>query len=532
MVFIQFYIVVEEEDKLPSADSYLIDEICKFQDDPLGYVMFIFPWREDSNIQQVPLLEPYKSRYNSEYGPDKWACEFLDQLGVEIRARKFNGRDATPPIRFSTASGHGIGKSAMVAWLIMFILDTRPYSMGVVTANTSDQLRTKTWAELAKWHHLALSSHMWDYVNSRGNMSLSRRGSKEVKQKWRCDALTSRSENAESFQGLHAANSTPFYIFDEASGIEDKIWEARFGGATDGEPMSFDFGNPTRKSGYFYENCVGEYKHRYIVRQIDSREVHITSKEYIAELEEDWGAGSDLFKVKIRGVFPSAASIQFIPEDIVNDAMHRHQEADKNDPLLIGVDIARFGDNNTVLFPRIGMDARSFPYQKFNRLDTVQVVEAVIAMIDKFRRMGKEVSGLFVDGGGLGAGPVDMLRRLGYNPIDVNFGGKSVDRKYRRWGDMMWGSMRESMSSGRLSLPNDLDLKKQLTQREYNIEGNGQITLESKKVMAERGVPSPDIPDALALTYASSVSYNNFRNIFGQKQMFAKSDYDPYADIR
>jgi hypothetical protein len=89
-------------------------------------------------------------------------------------------------------------------------------------------------------------------------MSLYRRGDKAISQKWRCDAMTARAENAEAFQGLHAANSTPFYIFDEASGIDDAIWEARFGGATDGEPMSFDFGNPTRKSGYFYENTIGQ----------------------------------------------------------------------------------------------------------------------------------------------------------------------------------------------------------------------------------------------------------------------------------
>jgi len=817
------------------ADRELTTDISQFYDDPLGYIMFIFPWRTDPSIQMVPLVEPYKTRFRSEFGPDKWACEFLDQLGEEIRDRKFNGHNTVLPIRFSTASGHGIGKSAMVSWLILFILDTRPRAMGVVTANTGDQLRTKTWAEMAKWHHLALSSHFWEYTNSRGNMSLSRKGSKDIKQKWRCDALTSRAENAESFQGLHAANSTPFYIFDEAcfregtevltkegwklfqhlspsdllitpkgwqspialhsswregnmlevkkrglsfsitpnhevyittqngvskkvradklstsggiaprvvkwsnkdydvrddqiildawyfseghlipggygfgitnnedqgisalldrlglrwkkhnnqwlvyerklasnylkcgkgclnktfpsyffqfsqrqmklflltylkgdgywkspnrgiiytsskrmaddlhalavlagynsshtirhikgqrkwigdhwvvssvdghvislsssgegvkltkntffrhpykgmvycatvpagmlltrregtvvwsgnSGIEDKIWEARFGGATDGESMSFDFGNPTRKSGYFYENCVGKSRHRYIVRQIDSREVYITSKPYIEELREDWGEESDLFKVKIRGVFPFIASVQFISDDLVLGAMLRSQVADKNDPLLIGVDVARFGDNYTVIFPRMGMDAKSWQYRKYNRLDNVQVAEKVIEMVHSFRMQGKNVSGLFIDGGGLGAGPVDILRRLGYNPIDVNFGKTAIDRRYRRWGDQMWGNMRDSLL--RLSLPNSLDLKTQLTQREYNVDDNGQITLESKKIMKERGVPSPDIADALALTFAQEISVDSMRNLFFRKPMMAQSEYDPF----
>jgi hypothetical protein len=510
-----------------NADVVLSREIAKYYDDPLGYVMFMFPWRTDPSIQMVKLQEPYRSRYNCEYGPDKWCCEFLDDLGAEIKKRKFNGRDPVAPIRFSTASGHGIGKSTLVAWLIMFILDTRPYSMGMVTATTADQLRTKTWAELAKWHHLSLSSHLWEYSNSQGHMSISRRGEKAVKAKWRCDGLTAKPENAEAFQGLHAANSTPFYIFDEASGVENPIWEARLGGATDGEPMSFDFGNPTRKSGYFYENCVGQYKDQFIVRQIDSRNVAITNKQYLNELKDMFGESSDLFGVKVKGQFPNAGSVQFIPSDLVDDAMHRSLIPDKNDPIIIGVDVARFGANDTVIFTRIGMDGKSIPFKRFNGLDTTQVVDKVIEAVNSIRLMGKNVSGLFVDGGGLGAGPVDMLRRLGYNPIDVNFGKSASDPRYRRWGDQMWGNLKDALP--RMALPNNIDLKTQLTQREYDIP-QGKITLESKKDMSERlGGKSPDIADALVLTFAQEVAYGH-NHLFGSHlPLVAKSDYDPMA---
>lgn len=510
-----------------SFELQLTREIKKFYDDPLGYVMFMFPWATEPSIQMVKLIEPWKSKYNCEYGPDKWACEFLERLGNEIKQRKFDGSHAVEPIRFSTASGHGIGKSTIVAWLTMFLLDTRPYSMGVITANTSDQLRTKTWAEMSKWHALALSSQFWDYTNSRGNMSLSRKGSKEIKQKWRADALTARAENAESFQGLHAANSTAFYIFDEASGIEDAIWEARFGGATDGEPMSFDFGNPTRKSGYFFENCIGKFKHRYIVQQIDSRDVQITNKSYLQQLEEDWGSDSDLFRVKVKGQFPAIGSVQFIDSNLVADAMLRQLVGDKNDPLFIGVDIARFGDNDTIIFPRMGMDARSIPYKRYNRLDTMQVVDKVIEAIQEFQKMGKKVSGLFLDGGGLGAGPVDMLKRLGYNPIDVNFGKTASDKRFTRWGDQMWGHMRDALD--RLCLPKDEDLRAQLTQREYNINPNGRIVLETKRLMQERGVQSPDIADALALTFAKDVAID-YQNKFNETNRIALHEYDPYGE--
>ncbi len=510
-----------------SGKLQLVEEIRKYYDDPLGYVMFAFPWGSEPSIQMVKLQSPYKERFNCEYGPDVWACKFLDKLGDEIKLRKFDGKTAVAPIRFSTASGHGIGKSTIVAWITLFLLDTRPYSMGVITANTSDQLRTKTWAEMAKWHSLAISNGFWDYVNSRGNMSLSRAGDKNIKQKWRADALTARAENAESFQGLHAANSTAFYIFDEASGIEDPIWEARIGGATDGEPMSFDFGNPTRKTGYFYENCVGSQKHRYIVQQIDSRDVQITNKPYLKNLQDDWGEDSDLFRVKVKGQFPAIGNVQFISTDLVDDAMRRSLITDKNDQLLIGVDIARFGDNDTIIFPRIGMDCRTLPYQRFNRLDTVQVVDKIIEAIALYRQMGKTVSGLFLDGGGLGAGPVDMLRRLGYNPIDVNFGRTATDKRFTRTGDQMWGHLRDKME--KLYLPNDKDLRTQLTQREYNINPNGRIVLESKRDMAERGLQSPDIADALALTFAKEIAAD-FRNLFNQPSYSASHDYDPFSE--
>lgn len=512
-----------------NADQLLTDEINKFHDDPLGYVLFMFPWATDPSIQMVPLAEPYCSKYGLEWGPDKWACEFLEEWGNEIKKRKFNGRDAVAPIRFSTSSGHGIGKSTLVAWIILFILDTRPFSMGMVTANTAEQLRTKTWAEVAKWHHLALSSHLWDYTNSRGNMNLSRRGSKAVKTKWRCDAVTARAENAESFQGLHAANSTPFYIFDEASGIEDAIWDKRIGGATDGEPMSFDFGNPTRKTGYFYENCIGRFKNMYIVRQIDSRDVYITNKAYLEELRREWGEDSDLFKVKVRGVFPSVASVQFIPSGLVENACRRLLIENKNAPLVLGVDVARFGDNSTIIYPRLGDDARSFGYKRYNRLDTVQVVDKVAETVAEFKALGKNVSAIFVDGGGLGGGVVDMLRHLGYNPIDVNFGRSASDSRYRYWGDMMWGNMKNAME--RLLLPNDEELKRQLTQREYGITDTGKITLESKKDMIDRGIDSPDIADALALTFAQEVAPDNFLNMFShQKPQFHEHDYDVLSE--
>ena len=522
--------------KTTSIKDKLTDEIATFYADPLGYVMFAFPWDSDPSIQQVKLSDKYRQRFGCEFGPDVWACEFLDELGADIRERGFDGTHAVDPIQYTTASGHGIGKSVMVAWLIKFILDTRPFSKGVVTANTADQLRTKTWAELGKWHRLSITEDWFNYTAGRNAMALRH---VEYGGEWNCIAQTCREENSEAFAGLHAANSTPFFIFDEGSAVPDKIYEVREGGTTDGEPMTFDFGNPTRNTGAFYENCVGKRRQRYKFRSIDSRTVQITNKKRIDDWIKDYGEDSDFVKVRVKGLFPSVGSLQFIPTGSVEEAMVRPVILDRYAPLLIGVDVARFGDDDSVIYPRIGNDARSFPIERFKGLDTVQLVGKIINTLRRFQTTGLMCSGLFIDGGGLGAGVVDQLRHLGYGPIEVQFGGGATDKTvYRFKGDEMWGNMRDALASN-LILPEENDaqateLKAQLTQRQfgYTIQGN-KMHLESKKDMKERlggDAASPDIADALALTYAFEVA--PLTTPIGARPAgeFAKHEFDPLED--
>jgi hypothetical protein len=506
----------------------------------------MFPWKTDPEIQKVPWasiddprMDKYRERFPGfEYGPDLWACEFLDDLGAEIRERKFDGKNAVRPIRFSTASGHGIGKSTMTGWLVMFILDTRPMSKLVVTANTGEQLRTKTWASVAMWHSKAASAPLWEITTGRGAMSLYRKGDgkpkeerKHINANWRADGLTCRAENSESFQGLHAAGGTACFIFDEASGIDDIIFEARSGAATDGEPMWFDWGNPTRKSGYFYENTVGQYRHRFNTRSVNSMDCYIAGgkdKELFKEWIDDYGIDSDFVKVKVLGQFPSAGSLQFISTSEAEMAMNRPVVLTPRAPAVIGVDVARFGDNSTVIYPRVGDDARTYRYTQLRGLDGYQVAEAVIGVVKELRNLGHPVEGIFVDGGGLGSSPVDFLRKLGYNPIDCQFGARSGDSKYARKGDEIWANMREAIRN-RLALPFNLDIKRQLTQREYGFNTmTNRIKLETKESMRTRGAESPDVVDALALTFYSDVAAFVGGELSSKPQMVI-SEFDPYA---
>lgn len=479
-------------------DLLLAQDMGRFYDDPLGFVLYSFPWDTDPALRVVRLPAPWNLVYGCEYGPDAWACEFLDDIGQQVRERGFDGVNAVPPLQYAVSSGHGIGKSAMAAWLTLWIMSTRPHSRGVVTANTAEQLSSKTWAGVAAWLGRAINKHWFTITTGKGAMRLVHTSSPDT---WRVDAQTSREENSESFAGLHAASSTPWYLFDEASAIPAKIWEVAEGGKTDGEPMHFVFGNPTRNTGAFAE-CFGAMRHRWRTRQIDSRTVQITNKGLIAGWVRDYGEDSDFVRVRVRGVFPRASSMQFIPRDLVDDAMQRpmHVYSPHTRTALVGVDVARFGGDQSVIRTRMQRDARTWPPKRFRELDTMQLAARVGEHINELKALGLRVI-VFVDGGGVGGGVIDRLRQLQHDVIEVNFGGKADDpRKYANKAAEMWDRMRTWLPTGYLD--EDETLATDMTGREYGFSSADQIVLERKEDMKKRGLASPDDADALSLTFA------------------------------
>lgn len=503
-----------------NRDADLADLMAEWADDALGFVEGSFLWGEGD-------LEGFD-------GPDEWQREFLVEVGRQARERGFDGVQAVDAIRMATASGHGIGKSALTAFLILWIMSTRPHCKGVVTANTSAQLETKTWAELAKWRKRCLTGH-WFKI-SVGKMSM-RIAHVDHPETWRCDALTCREENSEAFAGLHAANSTPFYIFDEASAVPDAIWEVAEGGMTDGEPMFFAFGNPTRNTGRFRE-CFGRFRNRWTTRQIDSRTARFPNKKQIGEWVTDYGEDSDFVRVRVRGVFPRAGSMQFIPSDVIDAAVspERDVHTDLSDPVVFGVDVARFGDDATVICIRVGRDARAIPWTVLRGADTMQVAATVADLAKKWKP-----DAIFVDGGGVGGGVVDRLRYLS-NPVhEVQFGAKADRPQLQQEGAVvyankraeMWGAMREWLAGG--AIPNKPDLIQDLTGIEYGYvlkEGRDAIALERKEDMKKRGLASPDHGDALALTFAYPIAAHDRTDQFlaGLGRSRHRVDYDPFSN--
>jgi len=206
----------------PEGD--LIEIIAGFQHNPLGFVRYAFPWGEPG------------TELASETGPRPWQIETL-----EIIRQALSSGDLEGALRIATASGHGIGKSALVSWVILWGLATFPLTKVVITANTGDQLRTKTWPEVSKWFNLLICRHWFKFEAT----SIARRNSTGSKE-WRCDAATWSENNTAAFAGLHNKGRRILLLFDEASQIADKVWEVAEGALTDEdtEILWLVFGNP------------------------------------------------------------------------------------------------------------------------------------------------------------------------------------------------------------------------------------------------------------------------------------------------
>lgn len=488
-----------------NAEAVLATDIGRFTHDPLGFVLYAFPWGQ--------------GELANERGPRAWQYEVLDEIGQKLRAGELVG--VADVIREATASGHGIGKSALVAWIILWALSTFEDTRGIVTANTETQLKTKTWAELAKWHRLSITRHWFEFTATALYAA-----DKRHEKTWRVDMIAWSETNTEAFAGLHNIGKRVFLIFDEASAIPDAIWEVAEGALTDEntEILWFVFGNPTRNTGRFRE-CFGRLRHRWVVRQIDSRTVEGTNRKQIAEWIQDYGEDSDFVRVRVRGLFPRASSMQFIPSDLVAEAMQRDPRSMHGDPLIMSLDVARGGDDNNVIRFRRGLDARCIPPVRIpgsETRDSMRLASKVVELINEHKP-----DAFFFDGTGVG-GPVgDRVRQLGCNVIEVQFGAASPDPRFANMRSYMWGKAREWLQAGG-AIDNDPILETDLTSPEFAHNKRDQIVLEPKEQTKKRGLASPDDGDAFAMLFAAPVSIVAGPG-FDRTAGTVKSEWDPYA---
>jgi len=462
-----------------TTEDLLINDIADFQHDPLGYVNFAFPWGETGDLKKNTIR--------------KWQRKFLESLGEQLRNGNINNYEA---IQMAVGSGHGCGKSCLVSWLIMWGLSTFEDTKIIVTANTEGQLKTKTWAELAKWHRLAINSHWFEFTAT----AIYSKDKKHEKT-WRADMMPWSEHKTEAFAGLHNEGKRILIIFDESAGIIDKIWEVIEGALTDEntEIIWACFGNITRGSGRFRE-CFRRLRHRWTNWQIDSREVEGTNKDQIKKWAVDYGEDSDFFKVRVRGMAPSMSSKQFISTEDVDAAFAREIEEKSYSfaPKILTCDPAWDGDDELVIGLRQGLKFQVLKTMPKND-DDVYVAGVLAEFEDEH-----EADAVFIDLG-YGTGIFSAGKALNRRWVLVAFGGKSTDPGCALKRDQMWNDTRKWLREGGC-IPKDQILYDELVTVEKKARLDGKIKLESKENMKKRGLPSPNRGDALALSFALPVT--------------------------
>jgi hypothetical protein len=390
-----------------------------------------------------------------------------------------------------------------------------------LTASNEAQLATRNRAELRKWYRLFRGRAFFELT---ATALVSADTAHE--HTWRIDLLPWNEHRPESFAGLHNQGKRVLVIMDEASVIPPIIWQTI-------EPVMTDvnteivwavFGNPLHSVGPFRE-CFGRFAHRWQKWHVDARDVGISDKKQIDEWAEDHAEDSYFFMTRVCGQFPTAGALQFIPTDLVEAAMIREIEPHPRDPLIVGVDVARFGDDCSVIYARRGMDARSILPIVSRGIGVDRLEDQILQFCLQHR-----VDVIFVDGSGVGGGVIDHLLNRHNLPVeDIQFGSKSIGTasqiRYAQKRSEMWGNMRDALKY--LAIPNSSELRDQLISPEYDFNLRGELQLEKKSDMKQRGLASPDIADALALTFARPVFPRQVDDWMNTGQSNVVSDYNP-----
>ncbi|EJL90260.1 hypothetical protein [Pantoea sp. GM01] len=482
-------------------EMQLVDDIARFTHDPYGYAQYAFPWGEEGTDLAFAK------------GPRQWQAEAFKEIGEHLQ----NPETRHQPLMMARASGHGIGKSAFISMLINWGMATCEDCKVVVTANTENQLRTKTWPEITKWSRLAIHSH---WFNPTATAMYSTDSGRD--KSWRADAIPWSENNTEAFAGLHNERKRIILVFDEASNIADLVWEVAEGALTDEntEIIWIAFGNPTRNTGRFRE-CFRKLRHRWKTKQIDSRTVEGTNKEQLQKWVDDYGEDSDFVKVRVRGQFPSASETQFIPSGLTDAAVGRviTEAQVAHAATVIGVDPSHQGKDPAVIYLRQGLHCKKLgEYPRTT--DDVWFAKTVADFEDQYK-----ADAVFIDYG-YGTGLKSVGDNWGRNWQLIQFGGGSTDPEMANKRGEMYNSAKKALKEG--AQLDSQELADELSAPEYKVRlKDSRKVLQDKEEVKETLGRSPNNADAYVLTYAFPVVKKQFGTP-GQEQGRSDCDYNPY----
>lgn len=407
----------------------------------------------------------------------------------------------------SVRSGHGVGKSTVEAWAVIWFMTTRPFPKIPCTAPTQHQLFDILWAEVSKWlrHNPALAEELvWtkEKVYMRG-----------YPEEWFAVARTASKPDA--LQGFHAEHV--LYIIDEASGVDDLIFEPVLGSLSTPGARLLMCGNPTQLSGFFYDSH-NKNRASYSTFHIDGRNSSRVSQDFVDTIVRMYGEDSDVFRVRVAGEFPLQEDDIFIPLSLVENSIMT-EFSPRKDPLTvhIGCDVARFGDDKTVIGYKV--DEKVTFYRKRQGQDTMKTADDIILLGEELVQRYRLTAPIpvKVDDGGVGGGVVDRLRQVKRGDPErfwwleiypVKFGQRIKHKYYHDSTTYMMSVVKNLLQpydeEGKrkpveLILPDDDDLVAQLSGRKYGLTEASKIKIESKDAVKKRGQPSPDEADCVLL---------------------------------
>ncbi len=413
--------------------------------------------------------------------PDEWQAELLQAISSGKR-------------RISVRSGHGVGKSTVFAWAMLWFLMTRYPVKIVVTAPTSAQLFDALFAELKRWINV-LPENLQQLLEIKAD----RVYLKAAPEGAFISARTSRAETPEALQGIHAEHV--LLVADEASGIPEAVFEAAAGSMSGEHACTLLAGNPTRSSGFFFDTH-NRLKDQWWTRRVSCADSKRVSKAYIEEMKDRYGEESNAFRVRVLGEFPLSDDDTVIPIDLVVTAQNRdidEKNAHGQQPIW-GLDVARFGNDSSVLAKRFGSIIT--PLRYWRNLDLMQLVGAIKAEYDS-TWPPERPSEILVDSIGLGAGVVDRLRELNLPARGINVAeAPSMKALYQNLRSELWFKAKAWLELRHSKLPPDERLLADLVAPRYSFTSSGKLKVEGKDEMRKRGLGSPDAADAVCLTLA------------------------------
>ena len=393
--------------------------------------------------------------------------------------------------RISVRAGHGVGKSTVCSWALIWHMVTRYPQKSVVTAPTAAQLFDALYSELKSWINKLppILKDLFEVFSDRINL-------KDAPESSFISARTSSSERPEALAGVHSENV--LLIVDEASAVPEQVFEAAAGSMSGHSATTILISNPTRNSGLFYKTHH-ELASDWFRLHVSCINIPLVSSDFVRQIEATYGRDSNAFRIRVLGEFAIADDDTLIAADLVDAAMSR-DITQGDETMVYGLDVARFGTDRTALCKRRGNVVVEIKH--WGGLDLMQTVGAVV---NEAKTDNPEE--ICVDTIGLGSGVADRLREQGFNVRDVNVSESSaMNPNANKLRDELWLSVKDWLATRAVKLPKDDTLRHELVAPRYNFTSSGKVVVESKDSMKRRGMRSPDLADALCLTFASNAA--------------------------